>query len=298
MMKRALLLSCLMLAVTAPLPGWAQESGQPAAAGSPAIVRDVVYGHKAGMALTYDVFRPVYPNGAAIIHVISGGWRSQWAPPESRVDGYRDMLDRGFVVVALHHGSQPQFSIPEATDDLKRGVRHFRLHAADYGVDPDRIGIWGASAGGQLALVAALIGDNGDPASADPVLRAPLKVRTAVAYYPPSDVGLLVTPHLTPAQRALPEYAPELFRNISPQFFVDPSDSPVLIVHGDADDMVDVSQSRQLHRLLNAAGVENRLIILPGAGHKFVGKQAEQARSAMLDWFSAHLAAQDKARPQ
>jgi acetyl esterase/lipase len=299
MMSFRLLASWLSLATAAPLMSGCvtpNASATQAEAVSPTIVRDVVYGHKAGMALTYDVFRPAKPNGAAVVHVISGGWRSQWAPPETRAPGYQDLLDRGFTVVALHHGSQPQFTIPEATDDLKRGVRFFRLHAADYGVDADRIGVWGASAGGQLALVPALMGDDGDPAAADPVLRAPLKVRTAVAYYPPSDVGQLIAPHLTPTQRAAPEYAPELYRSISPVFFIDADDAPVLVVHGDADAQVDVAQSRRLHQVLDAAGVKNRLIVMPGAGHQFVGAQADEARAAMLDWFTTHLLAHSSAR--
>jgi len=289
---------CLSLLALAAMSGpalsqrTASPNGAEARSAAPVtIVRDVAYGHKAGMALTYDVFRPAKPNGAAVINMISGGWRSQWAPPESRVDGYRDLLDRGFTVVALHHGSQPQFTIPEATADTKLGVRFFRLHAADYGVDPDRIGVWGSSAGGQLSLVAALIGDPGDPAATDPVLRAPLKVRTAVAYFPPSDIGQLVTPFLKPEQIALPENAPDLLRSISPVFFVDAADPPVLVIHGDADTQVNVAQSRRLHEVLDAAKVENRLIIMPGAGHGFRGAQGEQARAALLDWFTTHLLA-------
>jgi dipeptidyl aminopeptidase/acylaminoacyl peptidase len=115
-------------------------------------------------------------------------------------------------------------------------------------------------------------------------------VRTAVAYYPPSDVGQLITPHLTPAQRAAPEYAPELYRSISPVFFVDRADPPVLVLHGDADQQVDVAQSRRLHQVLDDAGVQNRLVVMPGAGHQFVGAQADEARTAMLDWFTTHLA--------
>jgi len=292
MLKRSLLPGCLavLISVSAPVHSWARPRHERASAQSmPTIIREVVYGHKAGMALTYDVLKPAHRNGAAIIHIVSGGWISQWASPESLVDGFREVLDRGFTMVVLYHGSQPQFAIPEATADIKRGLRYFRLHAGDYGVDPHRIGVWGKSAGGQLALVAALMGDEGDAASPDPVLRAPLRVRTAVAYYPPSDVGLLICPHLTAAQRASPEYAPELYHSISPVFFVDPADPPVLIIHGDADTKVDVAQSRRLHEVLDAAHVENRLIVLSGAGHGFKGQQAEQAGAEMLDWFSAHL---------
>lgn len=286
--SRALRL-CLLLLTLGPAPALLPNSAFAAAPAAVTIVRDVVYGHKAGMALTYDVFQPARSNGAAVVNIISGGWRSQWIAPETRLDDYRDLLDRGFTVVALYHGSLPQFTIPEATADAKRGLRFFRLHAADYGVDPERIGVWGASAGGHLALVTALIGDDGDPAASDPVLRTPLRVRTAVAYYPPSDVGLLVFPFLTAAQKALPEYAPDLYRSISPLFFVDAADPPVLIIHGDADPQVNIAQSRRLHGALDAAKVENQLVVMPGAGHGFTGLQGQEARRAVLNWFTAHL---------
>ena len=108
---------------------------------------DVVYGRKYGMALTMDVFTPkASANGAAIVSVMSGGWFSShdWINPGS-ID---ELLKRGYTVFAVVHGSQPRFTIPEVVKDMNRAVRFIRFHAKDFHIDPDRIGILRARAGG------------------------------------------------------------------------------------------------------------------------------------------------------
>ncbi len=117
------------------------------------ITPDVVYGHKDGMALTYDVFRPKEnANGLGVLFMVSGGWYSRWSPPESRQAFFKPMLDRGFTVLAVRHGSAPRYKVPEAVADVRLAVRHIRLHAADYRIDPERLGVYGMSAGGHLSL--------------------------------------------------------------------------------------------------------------------------------------------------
>ncbi len=81
---------------------------------------DVVYGHKLGLAMTYDVFRPSQdPNGAGVLFMVSGGWYSRWVPPAQLTGLLRPLLDRGFTVFAVRHGSSPKFSIPEAVSDVR-----------------------------------------------------------------------------------------------------------------------------------------------------------------------------------
>ncbi len=119
------------------------------------ITPDVVYGHKAGMALTFDVIQPKKPNGAGVMFMVSGGWVSFWIPPETIVSPhapellkhFKDLVDRGYTLFIVRHGSSPQFKVPEAVDDVRRAARYIRLHAADFGVDPERIGVCGGSAG-------------------------------------------------------------------------------------------------------------------------------------------------------
>src|SRR5262245_35161037 len=116
------------------------------AADDPAFTRkeDVVYGRKFGVALTMDVFTPKeYANGAGLIFVVSGGWFS--AHEAIRPPFVTEFLGRGYTVFAVVHGSQPKFTIPEILEDMNRAVRFIRFNAKQYEVDPDRIGIFGAS---------------------------------------------------------------------------------------------------------------------------------------------------------
>jgi acetyl esterase/lipase len=108
---------------------------------------DVIYGCKYGTALTMDVFRPRGDaNGAGIIMVVSGGFFS--SHEAINVAFARPLLDRGYTVFAVVHGSQPRYQVPEIIQDMHRAVRFIRYHARDYGIDPERLGITGASAGG------------------------------------------------------------------------------------------------------------------------------------------------------
>lgn len=152
------------------------------------VTPDVVYGHKYGMALTFDVLRPTDPNGAGVLRMESGGWRSVWRPTDESVERYRVLLDQGFTVFAVRHGSRPKFVIGEIVPDVRRAIRFIRLHARDFGVDASRLGVWGGSAGGHLSLMLGTVSDNGDPSTEDPVLRMHDRVAAVVAYCPPVDL--------------------------------------------------------------------------------------------------------------
>ena len=119
---------------------------------------DVIYARKHGTALTMDVFTPKKnANGAAAILVVSGGWSSARKFPAKFVF-VDELLTRGYTVFAVVHGSQPQYTVPEIIQDVNRAVRFIHHHARDYKIDPNRLGIYGASSGGHLALMQAMAG--------------------------------------------------------------------------------------------------------------------------------------------
>ena len=146
---------------------------------------DVVYGHKDGMALVYDVLQPENANGAAIVFMMSGGWYSSWAPPENRARQFADMLDAGFTMIPVYHGSAPRYHIPDAYSDVSRAIRHIKMNAERYGIDSERIGVTGGSAGGHLALMAGLDSDSGMIDDSDEVMQIGNSVAAVVAYFPP-----------------------------------------------------------------------------------------------------------------
>ena len=85
------------------------------------------------------------------------------------------------------HGSQPKFTIPEAIQDIHRAVRFIRHNAAEWGVDPNHLGITGGSAGGHLSLILGTQGGPGAPDAKDPIDRESSAVQAVACFYPPSD---------------------------------------------------------------------------------------------------------------
>ncbi|MCR5879474.1 alpha/beta hydrolase [Phenylobacterium sp. J367] len=281
-----------------PLSGYPRDALRPptpAELKTATYVRDVIYGHRDGMALTYDVFKPVKgANGALVVNMVSAGWRSSWAPPEERQARYQALIDKGFTVVALYHSSAPRFQVPDAVSDVRLGMRHIKRHAADYGADPARIGVWGASAGGHLALVAGMMADDGDPAAANPLERSGNRVAAVVAYFPPTDLAVLLQGR--PKGGAI-AFDDSLYPAVSPIHSVDARDPPTLILHGDADRGVPPSQGEMMRAALDKVGVENELRMFAGADHDFYVKgdpaktdaYATEAMKAMVGWFETRL---------
>ena len=88
------------------------------------ITPDVVYGHKFGMALTFDVFKPAQPNGLGVLFMVSGGWYSRWSPPGRMATLLAPLLDAGFVAFAVRHGSSPRYKVPDAAADVRLALDH------------------------------------------------------------------------------------------------------------------------------------------------------------------------------
>ena len=133
-------------------------------------VDGVVYGHRHGINLTMDVVRPAKTNGFAVILLVSGGWRSS-TPGSFQPGMAAPLLRRGYTVFAVYHISQPKATAMEIVEDVNRAVRYIRHHARDYGVDPQRLGVTGGSAGGHLSLMLATRGGPGAADATDPVDR-------------------------------------------------------------------------------------------------------------------------------
>jgi len=259
----------------------------PAPARQPSVTTDVVYGHKDGLALTFDVHRPAQPNGAGVISIVSGGWQSSVEMARLIAQGlYPPLNDKGFTVFAVRHGSSPRYPMSAIVADTRRAVRFIRQHAREYGVDPDRIGVFGSSAGGQLALLLGTTADAGDPSASDAVLRESSRVAAVVAYFPPTDLSRWGNRRAFPATAALTEAEAAQY---SPIRFVSSGAAPSLIVHGDADAVVPMVEGETMYGALTKAGVPASFIRIEGAGHGFEGADLERANAAMVQWFERYL---------
>lgn len=252
------------------------------------ITPDVVYGHKDGMALTLDVYQPGgTANGAGVLFMVSGGWVSQWAPPQNTVRRFEALLAKGFTVFSVRHGSSPRYKVPEAAADVERAVRFVKLNAAKFGVDPARLGVYGGSAGGHLSLLLGLDPDSGNAQARDEVLRGASGVAAVVAFFPVVDLrGITGPSEQFPALDFPAEHAPA----VSPILFVTKDDPPTLLIHGDADRLVPIRQSERMHAALKEAGVVTEFVTIPGGDHGFsVPEHSRRATELMVAWFERHL---------
>lgn len=287
--RQKLQLSLLVLLAAATLQGVVQAK----------VVADVIYGHKDGMALVYDVFLPTQPTGAGVIYMVSGGWFSRWQEPEQRLAQFDPLLREGFTVFAVHHGSAPRFKVPDAVSDVRAAVRHIRSHAGDHGVDANRLGVWGGSAGGHLSLMLGL-DSAAPPAQAgegrarflapnyDVAADADGRVAAVVAYYPPVDLRNRVGPsERFPAL----DFSADAASAISPILFVTEDDPPTMLIHGDADTLVPLADSEILSAEFTKIGVTYDLLVIEGGDHGFRNPEHRtQATNAMVAWFKEHLA--------
>jgi acetyl esterase/lipase len=269
------------------------------------VTEDMVYGHKDGLALTYDALIPeTKAKGLGVLILASGSWKSKKSLPaeEAKLRSQhwiQGLLNGGFTVFVVRHGSSPRYFVPEMIGDVQRAVRFIRLHAKEYGIDPQRIGLTGGSSGGHLSLMAALQADDGKPDSKDEVERVSSRVQALVTWFPPTDI---VNFGAENGYKLMQTTRPQLFTDIfgkitdletqlkaiSPINFATASAPPVLLIHGDADKTVPVQQAYLLKAKYEALKRPIQVIIQPGGGHTYwLG--LEKNYPTVWEWFDRYL---------
>lgn len=269
-------------------------------------IEDIVYGHKDGLALTFDVLIPeTKPKNIGVILIVSGSWKSKKADIAAEEETLRGqhwaqgLLNGGFTVFLVRHGSTPRYAVPEMIADIKRSVRFIRLHGKEYNIDPNHLGIVGGSSGGHLALMTALMADDGRADAKDPVERISSLVQAIMAWFPPVDFinwggenGYKVV------EKARPTLFPEMFgkitdlesqlKSISPIYHVTTDAPPLFLVHGDADKTVPLQQSQILKAKYEELKRPVQLTVQPGGPHTY-WPGIEKNYPAIWEWFDKYL---------
>lgn len=204
------------------------------------------------------------PAGApVIVWIHGGGWEAG-----SRVDHppvldgfYRRFAEDGYVVVSIDYRLSREVSFPVCLHDCKAAVRWVRANARQLGADPDRIGVWGESAGGHLAALIGLTGDVAELEGDVGILGPSSAVAACVPWYPPADFGQWPPPEFVPADSVIGRLfggamgeLPEVVHAASPVTWATATAPPVFVQHGDLDQTVPVEQGRLLVAALRAAG--------------------------------------------
>ena len=228
-----------------------------------------------------------------IVWIHGGGWvggNKNNCPPLAGVS-------KGCAAASIEYRFADVAPFPAQIHDCKGAIRFLRANAAKYNLDPNRIGAWGASAGGHLV---ALLGTGAAVQSLEGNVGGNLeyssRVQAVCDYFGPADLMPLTVPGVSPGAAAVvakllggpPAEKKDLAALASPVTHVTKDAPPFLIMHGDKDTLVPLSQSQTLHDALKKAGVDSTLKVIAGAGHGFASREITATVEA---FFAKHLAA-------
>ena len=255
--------------------------------------RDIVYQQLPGYRpQIVDIYVPATPGPHPLILYIHGGG---WVGGHTRHSGaladfprvLASLAAEGFTVASLEYRLADEARFPAQLQDSNAALRFLRANAAQYKIDPSRAGIWGGSAGGHLA---ALTATTCKDTTLDPKAANDGCVQAAATWYGVFDFSALRGGNDSAGQRLLGCEGPcpaDRLAAVSPVAHIDRNSPPFLLIHGDDDKVVPVSQSHLGEAALKKAGVPVASIYIPGVDHSFVGKTPEATRDATLQAVNA-----------
>ncbi len=257
------------------------------------VFRDLEYvpnGHERHKLDIYVPKNPRHPKPLPLIVWVHGGaWR---AGSKDRCRATR-FLEQGFVVASINYRLSQHAIFPAQIIDCKAAIRYLRANAKKYNIDPDRIGVWGSSAGGHLV---ALLGTTGDVKKFDkgPNLEYSSRIQAVCDFFGPTNFAKMSSFPSTmdhdspdsPESKLLGgpvQETKEPVKNANPITYVTKDDPPFLIVHGDKDPLVPINQSVILNEALKKANVKTTFHTVKGGGHGFRDEGVDRMVAEFFD---------------
>lgn len=253
----------------------------------------LTYSGAKDLNLKLDLCMPDKSDGRlpAVVCIHGGGWHG------GRREEYTPLIvqlaKRGYLAVTISYRLAPAHRFPDQIEDLKCAVRWLRANARQYGIDPQRIGAVGWSAGGHLACLLGTSGAADEPRGAEAAGAFSSAVQAVVSFSGLTDLTAdywnVIPVALQGLMGATFSEKPEAYRRASAISYVDGGDPPFLLLHGGADGVVPLDQSRRLLRALESAGVEASLNVFPRARHRWYGAAARESFEMVFGFLDQHL---------
>jgi acetyl esterase/lipase len=240
---------------------------------------DVVFGQAGREALKLDLAKPTLCRDQTVplaIFIHGGGWKGGGKAGGLTRPDSRMLLQLGFAVASINYRLAPEHHFPAQIEDCKLAVRYLRRNAAFFGLDPDRIGVWGSSAGGHLVSLMGTADDD-DGLEGPGLEGVSSRVQAVVDHFGPTDLTIAGGAVDQWARQTVadflgcdPALCPETARAASPAAYATPDDPPILILHGEKDQTVPYVQGEIFAEALRRVGNACALIKVKNAGHGFV----------------------------
>ncbi|HXX95486.1 MAG TPA: alpha/beta hydrolase [Planctomycetota bacterium] len=280
-----------------PLGLGAQEKGKPPE--EVIFEKDVVYGQGAGEDLKLNLSRPKDAPGAVpcIVFIHGGGWAA--GSKDGHTPQTWEVAKRGYVSATVGYRFAPKHRWPAQIEDVKCAIRFLRANAQKYGIDRDRIGAVGFSAGAHLSMLLGTMdpadGFEGEGGSPD----QPSRVNAVVSFFGPTD---FTTRDWPDASRKLIEQflggtreeKAEIFRKASPLSYVKAGVAPMLLIQGTKDRLVPYAQAYAMTDALSLAGVPGRLDLIVGADHGWGNPELQRTIDETYAFFEQYLKGKKK----
>lgn len=262
-----------------------------------ALCAGIVFAEVDDHPLRLNIVRPLDASASprpVVIWIHGGGWREGrhtdglewWCCPA--------MASAGFVAASIEYRLTEEARFPAQIHDVKAAIRWARVNAARFGGDPDRIGLWGHSAGGHLAALAGLTGDRPELEGDLGPAGVSSRVQAVVPASPPTDFSqedFVVDPEASPfVVDLLGGVSPaqqDIMRVASPVTYAAPDAPPFLVIHGVADELVPVEQGDRLVRALETAGASVVYERLDGADHGLAVGERSYPRAGGMELLGA-----------
>ena len=264
------------------------------------LLRDIPYVEGGHQRNHLDLYLPEKAEGRLplVVWIHGGGWQGGSKEGCPAVP----LAAKGYAVASINYRLSQHAVFPAQIEDCKAAIRWLRANAAKYHIDPDRVGVWGGSAGGHLV---ALLGTTGGVKDLEGELGnvdQSSRVQAVVDWYGPTDF-LSWDPDFNKAVYAMVEHLigglprenqenREKARRASPLTYVSKDSAPFLIMHGDKDNVVPLAQSESLAAALEKAGVEVTLRVVVGSGHGGPAFHSPESYKLIEDFFARHLGKQ------
>lgn len=238
----------------------------------------------------------------AVLWIHGGGWSRGDARTSGAYANWPAVLAslaaRGFVVASLDYRLSGEAKFPAQIQDVKAAIRHLRTQGGTLGIDTSRVYLWGGSAGGHLASLAAVTcgAAEYDPQpSTGRLSRSQINalkgskpppvddcVQGAALWYGVFDLGHVPSVNVAGLLGCDPAACRDVARAASPLYRIGKKIPPMLLIHGTKDETVDVSQSKAMAKTLRGAGAKAELLLIPDVDHGLTGATPEMTREANL----------------
>ena len=229
-----------------------------------------------------------------VVFIHGGGWMS--GKKEDGLDIIRMLAATGdYATATINYRLTQEAAWPAQIHDCKAAIRFLRGKADEYGIDPDKIGVMGASAGGHLvSMLGTSGGIEGLEGSLGAFAKQSSRVQCVVNFFGPAnfltffgkEVAIEKLRRDNMAVRLLGKETEEIKANAkaaSPVSWITKDDAPFFTAHGTKDTLVPFAQAQELHGALEKSGVESHLIAMEGAGHGFVNPELNRRIKLFLD---------------